>query len=294
MSFMRLLTAGRSWVGMQDATSRYRLTDPRSMPKFGGKKNPFGKRTEPERKQAGPAGAVVANEALQSSPAETVKDLRSREPQRNEESIGLVLSDSLRIKDALRLAEPQSLVDAVVGEGPEMSEAALEQVICSEPKCSTEAAMVAGPELESVRIGRAEAPEPESGEPQQHGRAASGSLKKQISSGLKKAGEQASAALKGMKTFGKKALRPFAARMPKHARAEAERRAIQTELSLDNVKVMRNDLADGDFEMVTAVPRRVRTSKPAMPRRQRAPEPEEQAALLAAGGPAEQAAESAK
>ena len=51
---------------------------------------------------------------------------------------------------------------------------------------------------------------------------------------------------------------PVARRMPKRAHAEAERRAIQTELSLDSIKVVRNDFREGDFELVAAVPRRVR------------------------------------
>jgi hypothetical protein len=39
MSLVRLLTAGKSLVGIQDSRSRYRSVDPRAMPKFGsGKK----------------------------------------------------------------------------------------------------------------------------------------------------------------------------------------------------------------------------------------------------------------
>ena len=40
MSLMRLLSSGRSWVGLKE-TSRYVMTDPRAMPKFGSGKNPF-------------------------------------------------------------------------------------------------------------------------------------------------------------------------------------------------------------------------------------------------------------
>jgi hypothetical protein len=41
MSLMRLLTSGKSLVGMQDNLSRYRLTKQRLLPKFNSKKNPF-------------------------------------------------------------------------------------------------------------------------------------------------------------------------------------------------------------------------------------------------------------
>jgi hypothetical protein len=38
MSLVRLLTAGKSLVGIQDLKSRYRLSDPRALPKFGSEK----------------------------------------------------------------------------------------------------------------------------------------------------------------------------------------------------------------------------------------------------------------
>src|SRR2546421_12914587 len=41
MSLMRLLTAGKSWGGGKDPEVRYRMTDPRALPKFGSAKNPF-------------------------------------------------------------------------------------------------------------------------------------------------------------------------------------------------------------------------------------------------------------
>jgi hypothetical protein len=41
MSLLRLLTAGKSLVGAQDAEPRYRATTQRLLPKFGSAKNPF-------------------------------------------------------------------------------------------------------------------------------------------------------------------------------------------------------------------------------------------------------------
>src|SRR5437899_11255110 len=41
MKLLRLLTAGRSMVGVKDSNGRYQMGDPRSMPKFESAKNPF-------------------------------------------------------------------------------------------------------------------------------------------------------------------------------------------------------------------------------------------------------------
>ena len=41
MSLMRLLSAGKSWVSGKDEAVRYRMSDPRGLPKFGSGKNPF-------------------------------------------------------------------------------------------------------------------------------------------------------------------------------------------------------------------------------------------------------------
>jgi hypothetical protein len=41
MSLMPLLSAGKSLIGLKDSASRYRMGDPRAMPKFSSRKNPF-------------------------------------------------------------------------------------------------------------------------------------------------------------------------------------------------------------------------------------------------------------
>ena len=41
MSLLKLLTTGKSLVGLKDAESRYRMTNQRLLPKFGSAKNPF-------------------------------------------------------------------------------------------------------------------------------------------------------------------------------------------------------------------------------------------------------------
>lgn len=48
MSLLRLLTAGKSLVGMRDAESRYRVTSQRLLPHFGSTRNPFSNRAKAE------------------------------------------------------------------------------------------------------------------------------------------------------------------------------------------------------------------------------------------------------
>ena len=55
MSLLRLLTAGKSLVGLKNAESRYHLPSERALPKFGKKKNPFRATVFPEKPGAGTA-----------------------------------------------------------------------------------------------------------------------------------------------------------------------------------------------------------------------------------------------
>lgn len=52
MSLLRLLTAGKSLVGSKSAESRYHLSRPGALPRFGGKKNPFRATSRPEAAQS--------------------------------------------------------------------------------------------------------------------------------------------------------------------------------------------------------------------------------------------------
>src|SRR5258708_22903170 len=71
MSLVRLLTTGKSLVGMQDNLSRYRLTKHRLLPKFGSKKNPFAPpiKAEPTKPAANEAPLAVA-EPVPSAPTQ--------------------------------------------------------------------------------------------------------------------------------------------------------------------------------------------------------------------------------
>jgi hypothetical protein len=97
MSLLRLLTAGKSLVGLKEPEAGYRMTDPRSMPKFGSAKNPFSRAQKPE---------AAVSQAVKEISAEPAVQKRSGvcETQRGDETRGLVLSGSLR-KNTLRLSE---------------------------------------------------------------------------------------------------------------------------------------------------------------------------------------------
>ena len=62
MSLLRLLTAGRSLVGLKKAETRYHLPGERSLPKFGSKKNPFRATVVPEKAGPGEEGVKQAKE----------------------------------------------------------------------------------------------------------------------------------------------------------------------------------------------------------------------------------------
>jgi hypothetical protein len=66
MSLLRLLTAGKSLVGMRDAETRYRVTGQRLLPQFGEGRNPFSNREKAEPVQTGlrPPGDHKPNDVL--------------------------------------------------------------------------------------------------------------------------------------------------------------------------------------------------------------------------------------
>lgn len=75
MSLLRLLTAGKSLVGSKNDESRYHLSRPGALPRFGGKKNPFRATTRPEAAQS----AAPAPACEQDEPVEAVGPLPSSE-----------------------------------------------------------------------------------------------------------------------------------------------------------------------------------------------------------------------
>ncbi len=67
MSLLRLLTTGRSLVGIRDSETRYRVTRQRLLPRFGPAKNPFGAKAnknlaEPDKGATGGEATLLRRE----------------------------------------------------------------------------------------------------------------------------------------------------------------------------------------------------------------------------------------
>ena len=229
MSLVRLLTAGKSLVGLKDGQVQYRMSDPRSMPKFGSDKNPFQGKSpaKPSQAEVGQSGAASVNssgrannglvvEAAGSSHSVTADEQRPNisgacEPRCIGEVCGLDNSDSLRnTSDTPRLTDPNKT----------LSETSSETLLAS-PKPLSE--------------GGSSAPE---SDPAAYAKAPSSSVAK----------KSWVSALKSL--FGLAPLSP--SRKPGPARAISQ--PVQGELVLDNVKVLRNDLSDTDLEIVAKPP----------------------------------------
>jgi hypothetical protein len=60
MSLLRLLTTGKSLVGLKKPENRYHLPGQTALPKFGGKKNPFRATVFPDKTETAETVASVA------------------------------------------------------------------------------------------------------------------------------------------------------------------------------------------------------------------------------------------
>ena len=77
MSLLRLLSAGKSLVGLKEATARYQMSDPRVMPRFVSPRNPFktGKASigaTPEPAPTSPPARIKVPATSQSKPEKAV------------------------------------------------------------------------------------------------------------------------------------------------------------------------------------------------------------------------------
>jgi hypothetical protein len=71
MSLLRLLSAGKSLVGLKEATARYQMSDPRVMPRFVSPRNPF---------KTGKASLEATREPVRTSPPARIKAPTTSEP----------------------------------------------------------------------------------------------------------------------------------------------------------------------------------------------------------------------
>jgi hypothetical protein len=180
MSLLRLLTAGRSWVGAKPM-GRYKFSDPGSMPKFGSGPNPF-----------------------KTKEKEVAKD----------ESVS---------------GESGPEAGAAKEERGEQREVALSPEAAARQAVETAAEVERKESDELDRSERSEAPAKE--EPQQ----------KLVSPGEKSPGLISKiSSLRGSLRL----------KLWKPRKSAPEPRPVQGELSLDNIKVVRNDLSETDLEVV--------------------------------------------
>jgi hypothetical protein len=110
MSLLRLLSAGKSLVGLKDDTARYRMGHPGAMPKFGSGKNPFQTKSQTQPSVEAPATTPSSNapnspevvpvreEEKKSLPAVVIPPLKTqpRPAPRNGSRFGSVLQVALR------------------------------------------------------------------------------------------------------------------------------------------------------------------------------------------------------
>lgn len=166
MSLLRLLTTGKTLVGLKKLEQRYRLPDEQALPQFGSKKNPFRATVFPEKPEA------TEPEICQAAPA-------------------------MPAVEAAR--EPVSVLSREQGQNQTPG--------VSQPK---------PPSIENIKT-TAEAP------------------------------ARRSSGFRAFLLWGR-------AKKNKPAALASGRPLIQAELSLDTVRVVRNDLSETDLEVVAATP----------------------------------------
>jgi hypothetical protein len=68
MSLLRLLSTGKSWVGLKHGPARYEMSDPRALPKFNPGKNPFLAKAAVKIEPPTPETAPISSPALTNAP----------------------------------------------------------------------------------------------------------------------------------------------------------------------------------------------------------------------------------
>jgi len=299
MSLVRLLTAGKSLVGLKDDQVRYRMTDPRAMPKFGAARNPFQPRAGAESAQSvrhvgqtsglpvlacsasqkvAPSGAVggksliraktgLVVEATGSSRSVSAADLPpghgagACEPRRVSEVCGLDNSDSLRKSDAPRLPDPEPTNTGATAPS-KLASSRGSRSPSPQPSPQGEGEPAAAL-LQAGAQGQADVRSPS---PWGEGRG-EGDRRVPMPN-AQRASKPVMAKAGGLKQWvsGFKALLGAGQLSPgrKPGPARSATQPVQAELHLDNVKVLRNDLSDTDLEIVTRASRS--ESRPAPPK----------------------------
>jgi hypothetical protein len=208
MSLGKLLTTGKSLVGLHDANARYRLREG-ALPKFESPKNPFARRQNAQRKLTPDEIAAANLKKTQLLPLLPVKVSQSSAPEMSP------LSPPRSGGETVQEEQKQKVVSATMNRE------------------------VSQPVKEAANVKPASPI---------------------VGSWLKK--------LNPMVWLGnRKTAEPKKSAIPRFGKAP-----VQGELSLDNIKVMRNDLSEADVEVVPMKARPAKKVSPA-PTPTAAPEP---------------------
>jgi hypothetical protein len=216
MSFIRLLSAGRSFVGLDDNANRYRMASAGILPKFGSPRNPFEPSLKSELGARSPGAALrpPAPKAEEGGAAESEKDV---EPETTPTASPAAQEGQSKGADSA-LGNPGILP-------------------------------VKAPTVPGDKVGQ----------------------KSQPGTPAPTARTSASPGGRGGSWFGKlwgkvtKPVRKPAGQPPRPASAQDVKPPVQTELSLDLVRVVRNDLSDADIEVVPQASRRPAVKKDLIP-----------------------------
>lgn len=201
MSLLRLLSAGRSFVGLRESTNQYKLKP--LLPQFGSKKNPF-------RSSAGPDLAQRGKEATEPREAPGVRRVPApfeRMTEQSGESAAMP-----HTAGALAVSPAETSVDERQSVAPE-SNPALSNALCQEG-------------------GDAQGSAPAQAGPVDSNEA------------VKETAGRFMGWLKDLPPL------PRRRKAPKAATPVSADQMVQVELSLDSVKVVRNDLSESDLEIV--------------------------------------------
>jgi len=216
MSLMRLLSAGKSLIGVTESTSRYRMGKSGMMPKFGSGKNPFRSGVKQAEGQGG----------LDSRPPSSASNLIEEEKQERRAASATT---------PVTKSTSSALVEALPKTAPIALAATRQQSAEDLRRSSPAGSVVSGDANEPVdsvfRPGASRATRSMPGSP------------------------AALRAIFGRWLDGIKARIPVRATgKARMATARAANAPMQGELSLDRIKVVRNDLSDTDFEIASCEP----------------------------------------
>jgi len=225
MRMVRLLAAGKSLVGAKDPGIRYRMTDPRALPKFGSARNPF--RSKPKLEPS-PLPGPLPPAATAGQRGES--DGRGRRAQREAPASATRLRQATARPPVAQLAAPElakagaSCVGSVLPLGSAIVQAD-PTVPQDEPKRAS--CQPAGGSTHRQR-------DPLPGPLPSDGRGKGGGWLRRLA-GM----------LSSMLWWRRTAARNYPA-------PRLTKPLVQGDLSLDNIRVVRNDLSDADLEIVRA------------------------------------------